>query len=293
MCVHSWRIQATAERAVANRKPDLEFPDLVINGCDCYIWSNSQDVKIITWLNKKKRVYGASPMKKSYLPGAVCAFVLAILAASSHAALVVPAGLSPGDTYHVIFASSTTRDATSSNIADYDAHIQAAADAAGIGSSIGLNDWRVVGSTPTVSAVDHLSSLFSSTTNIPIYNQNGDLVSASFDGLWDGALDNPVGFAETGTANDTYVFTGSDAAGAPYPTWELGGSYQNTRAGDSGASSSSWINAGYLLRTYSYSFYGLSEELTVPTTVPLPAAAWLFGAGLLGLIAVARRKVHV
>jgi len=28
----------------------------------------------------------------------------------------------------------------------------------------------------------------------------------------------------------------------------------------------------------------------VPAAVPLPAAAWLFGSGLLGLIGVARRK---
>ena len=34
------------------------------------------------------------------------------------------------------------------------------------------------------------------------------------------------------------------------------------------------------------------EVFLVRTVVPLPAAAWLFGSGLLGLIAVARRKVN-
>jgi hypothetical protein len=32
------------------------------------------------------------------------------------------------------------------------------------------------------------------------------------------------------------------------------------------------------------------DSLTVTTVVPVPAAAWLFGSGLLGLVGVARRK---
>lgn len=34
----------------------------------------------------------------------------------------------------------------------------------------------------------------------------------------------------------------------------------------------------------------LIDDLTVITAVPVPAAAWLFGSGLLGLIAISRRK---
>jgi hypothetical protein len=33
-----------------------------------------------------------------------------------------------------------------------------------------------------------------------------------------------------------------------------------------------------------------SYSMTVTTVVPVPAAVWLFGSGLVGLIAVARRK---
>lgn len=35
---------------------------------------------------------------------------------------------------------------------------------------------------------------------------------------------------------------------------------------------------------------GLTRQLNVPSTVPLPAAAWLFGSGLLGLAGFARRR---
>ena len=103
-------------------------------------------------------------MKKSHRLGAACAFILAVLSTSVNASLVVPAGLSPGDKYHVIFVSSTTRDATSSDIADYDAHVQAAEDAAGIGNTIGLNGWLAVGSTTTIDAIDHIAPLFTNST---------------------------------------------------------------------------------------------------------------------------------
>ena len=42
---------------------------------------------------------------------------------------LIPAGLGPGDQFRLLFVSSTTRDATSSDIADYDAHLQSAAAA--------------------------------------------------------------------------------------------------------------------------------------------------------------------
>ena len=41
--------------------------------------------------------------------------------------------------------------------------------------------------------------------------------------------------------------------------------------------------------TRSLNSYDMSIE-TVITTVPVPAAVWLFGSGLLGLVGVARRK---
>lgn len=39
-------------------------------------------------------------------------------------------------------------------------------------------------------------------------------------------------------------------------------------------------------------FGTFSYAAAVPASVPVPAAAWLFGSGLLGLIGVARRKAR-
>jgi hypothetical protein len=49
----------------------------------------------------------------------------------------------------------------------------------------------------------------------------------------------------------------------------------------------------YLLRadgTRTLDFIAPSHSLYVPTTVPVPAAVWLLGSGLLGLVGIARRK---
>ena len=69
-----------------------------------------------------------------------------------------------------------------------------------------------------------------------------------------------------------------------------------------------WFNDGYFSRldysssdkqfdSYIDGFYGsdFSGEWDYAelTSVPVPAAAWLFGSGLIGLIGVARRKVNV
>jgi len=35
----------------------------------------------------------------------------------------------------------------------------------------------------------------------------------------------------------------------------------------------------------------VSQEYIIPTTVPLPASVWLFGAGLVGLVGISRRSV--
>ena len=55
---------------------------------------------------------------------------------------------------------------------------------------------------------------------------------------------------------------------------------------------SSWSEAAANSNIYSISFSNASVTSidAVPTLVPVPAAAWLFGSGLLGLVVVARRK---
>ena len=51
----------------------------------------------------------------------------------------------------------------------------------------------------------------------------------------------------------------------------------------------------YLLRNYGYGGTGGTWDYTWTfevTTVPVPAAVWLFGSGLIGLVGLARRKAN-
>ena len=214
----------------------------------------------------------------------LCIFLLIIgCFTTANAALVVPGGLNPGDKYHVIFVTSNVLSATSANISPYDSFVQSTADAAGIGGSI---NWLAVGSTADgTNAISHVGALFSDTSNIPIYNQNGDLVSASFNGLWDGGLDSAVGYDQFGNPISTSVWTGTNSNGSGSGGFQLGSS--SASFGNSTAITGSWINVSTANNTSSFSIYAMSQELTA---VPVPAAAWLFGSGLLGIAGVARYK---
>lgn len=234
-------------------------------------------------------------MKKSRLLHALYASLFFLLSTTANAALVVPAGLNPGDAYHLMFVSSTTRFATSSDIKDYDDHVQSAADAAGIGSSIGVN-WLAVGSTTSVSAYDHLSPLFSNMSEldtVPIYNQNGELVASSFNTLFTGpttSLTNPIDYDENGNLLNALVYTGTFSTGVAYTNFTLGSANGMSQYGSSGAFGSTWVsNTSANASTNSLSIYGFSQQLAV-AAVPLPAAVWLFGSGMLGLFGIARRK---
>jgi hypothetical protein len=69
----------------------------------------------------------------------------------------IPPGLSPGDQYHLIFLTSGTRDATSSNIADYDAFVTDQANLSPVLAALGTT-WRALGSTGTANAIDNRTS---------------------------------------------------------------------------------------------------------------------------------------
>ncbi|MDE0194900.1 MAG: S8 family serine peptidase, partial [bacterium] len=81
----------------------------------------------------------------------------------SGAAVEVPAGwsLAPpgavaGDRFRLLLRTSTRRDATSSDIADYDAHVRAAVAAGHADVRAYSDEFLAVGSTATVDARDHL-----------------------------------------------------------------------------------------------------------------------------------------
>jgi hypothetical protein len=220
-------------------------------------------------------------MKKMITLLAVAGMVLA-LAPAAQAALVsdpggftAPAGLNESDTYQLVFVSSTTRNATSNDIADYDTHVQNAANAAGIGTSVSVT-WKAMASinVPLVHAQNHVS------VTAPVYLVNGTKV-ASAGAFWrdpgDGIHDAPMNIDENGNSLVSNVWTGTN--------WE--GWKNNGGLGASGGvndpkqsvfalsdvTGQTWAGeAGLLVQTTSLPFYAVSQVLTVVNGgTPVPA----------------------
>lgn len=214
---------------------------------------------------------------RKVLAAAVC---LSAATGVAQAALIVPEGLAPGETYQLAFVTSGATAATSAAIADYNAFVQSAANAAGMGDIT----WTVIGSTATVSA--NANALVTG----KVFNMNGELVASSYADFWDGTHTVGVGidYDENNQGRNSNVWTGSTASGASSATSALGNA--TVVWGESTFASSGWIAHGTNTATVNYALYALSAPLTAP--VPVPAAVWLFGSGMAALLTIGRRRWH-
>jgi hypothetical protein len=68
------------------------------------------------------------------------------------AILTVPPGMNPGETYRLVFVTSTVRDATFTNVEDYNDFVTDTASSVPALASLGAT-WRAIASTASASAV--------------------------------------------------------------------------------------------------------------------------------------------
>ena len=87
------------------------------------------------------------------------------------APITIPTGLNPGDQYRISYVTSTIRDVTSSNIADYNAFVTAAADSVIEPAALGTS-WTAIGSTASIDARDNTNTSFTTSTCVGIYLLN-------------------------------------------------------------------------------------------------------------------------
>ncbi len=196
---------------------------------------------------------------------------------------LIPSGIGPGQTFRLLFLTTMWRDATSTDIATYDAHVQAE-----IGRTDGGNAnqnghpairpyaslFKVVGSTATVDARDH-TNMNPSTDGEgePIYWLNGEQVASNYATFWSPTW---LNWRESdrraqhgGPTNNNWPWTGT-ASGGTKSAHPLGNSPQVTRgrhfmsAGDTGP-----IDFWRSPRDQSYSFYGISPVLKVGPLEPV------------------------
>ena len=136
---------------------------------------------------------------------------------------VVPFNVSIGDEFRLLFVTSGARDATSSNIADYNAFVQDAAAAGHAGIQDYSGQFRALASTADVDAIDNTATNYTTTDpGVRIWWLNSFLGAADhyvdfYDGSWD---NRDPGRDENGVSVDFQqnasgrVWTGTSSTGA-------------------------------------------------------------------------------
>ncbi len=186
---------------------------------------------------------------------------------------LIPDGIAPGDSFRLLFVTSTTRDASSTDISDYNAHVQAAA-----GNNSSLADFngqfRALIST---SAVDAKTNTATTGTGVSVHWLGGEKVADDYADLYDGSWDSVSGKTESGAGYTGLVWTGGNKAGQKSGQRHAGAS--EVRLGDLSDVTLplSSPNAGASSETHP--LYALSPVITVaepepePTPTPTPQPA--------------------
>lgn len=234
---------------------------------------------------------------------ALIAFILFAVVVNAEP-ILQPEGLEPGDQYRLTFTTSTRRDATSADIADYNDFVQATADAAPVVGNWGLK-WKALVSTGEVTAIENTGTDYTVDPGVPVYRVDGVLFGEGNDGLWNPpeetlrigpAAPNVDEFGnqlfDTGIDTDLFVWTGTFSTGTPSipENIPLGSSLNLATYGNAGTSSrfpNFWISNA--IATEEFRFYTLSEVITA---VPEPNIRFHWLVGLVFAVARYSRAIR-
>jgi hypothetical protein len=194
------------------------------------------------------------------------ALILALMLEASFAVrpvsaeIPVPADLSPGDTYQLVFNSSTTTNALSSDINFYNNFVQAAADAAGLGASESVT-WRAIASTASIDA--RVNAVVGA--NTPVYNMRlgqQEKIADGFNHLWDGSLDSFPVYDEFGKLRTLDPWTGSLPSGLRATGSTLGHASGTAWCGRPTLADGNWLTFFEPSTVSQLAVYALSEAIT-------------------------------
>ena len=184
-----------------------------------------------------------------------------------------PSGLSGGDSFRLLFVTSTTRNARATDIATYNTFVQTGAKAghSAITDSCG-DQFKVVGST---SAVDARDNTLTTGAGQAIYWLNGAKVADNYADFYDGSWDSYAGKTQAGTnfGGNRFVWTGSNQGGTK-KTFRGNSLALGANAAEAGElkSGKNPIDSDFdFASSQTRSFYALSPIFTVQTTVSISA----------------------
>ena len=185
-----------------------------------------------------------------------------------------PSGLSAGTNFRLLFLTSTTRNASATDIATYNTFVQTRAKAghSAITDSCG-NRFTVVGSTSTVDARDNTSTTGAGQA---IYWLNGAKVADNYADFYDRTWDSYASKNEHGNANTSHltVFTGSDRDGTKVSGRHLGATNVRVGVRNPAVHQGPISHGGDRTSSNGRPFYALSPIFTVgaqPPTVSISA----------------------
>ncbi|BCU12040.1 PEP-CTERM sorting domain-containing protein [Microcystis aeruginosa] len=207
--------------------------------------------------------------------------------AAQAALVVVPPGLNPGDQYRLVFVTDGTRNATSTNINDYNNFVTSQVTGSALatqlttaGFNLGTITWKAIGSTSATSAKVNTGTN-GSQPDVPIYLIDGNKVANNNADLWDGSIQTNINRTQIDTSKNAGVWTGTNGGGSAQSGLYLGSS-DGVAIGSSTNINSAWMYTATFPYTSQYTLYGMSSVLTVPT--PTPAVSVPEPSSLLGLI---------
>ena len=210
---------------------------------------------------------------------------------------LVPQGLGVGDRFRLIFISSTTRNGSSSDIADYNTFVQTAAANGHADIQSHSSTFRVVGSTADVDARDNTATTYTADDKgVAIYWLGGNKVADEYEDFYDGDWDDEAN-AKDESGNDRYMtfvpslfpITGSDHDGTEAFTGlnsRALGSATFIRIGQPNSSTTGHgpLNSGLTAtRNSSQPLYGLSGVFVVAGTAVTSDDATLSALSLSGI----------
>ena len=219
--------------------------------------------------------------------------LLAIPATQLRADIVIatPPGLTPGDTFRIVFVTDATTDAQSSDINYYNTFVNNDATAEAGGGSVTYNGiplvFSAIASTSSVDAITNIGQ-----TGSPVFlaggNRIADSDTSSLSGLWSGALITPLNTDLLSRLQGNVVWTGTDPDGHGDVSYPLGSPAGLT--GNDVQSGTEWTDYAPRSNTDTYAIYAISNTLTVTTPEPASIVLCLSAAACGAVIACGRRR---
>ncbi len=190
---------------------------------------------------------------------------------------LIPSGLGEGqDRFRLLIVTSTTRNATSTDIAVYDTFVQNLVAAGHADIQEYSSSFRVVGSTSAVDARVHTGTTYTSANKgPPIYWLDGAKVADDYQDFYDGSWDEETsGRNEHGNEFEfgtTSIFTGSNHDGTKSSATQLGSTFQVQLGGpntdDGPLSGNNIFNPSSPLQ-----FYAISPVFQIGNAAPIADA---------------------